>query len=85
MLSYNGEIWLPNIKCITEYINQYKYLLDKYYTIELIKDAFLNPLVRATERIDDILQYLNPNPFINSNQLIRLHDKFPFYRLKFNK
>jgi hypothetical protein len=85
MLSYNGEIWLPNIKCIKEYIDQYKYLLETYYTIELINDVNRNPLVRATENVNILLQKDNPNPFINSNQLSRLDVNFPFYQLKFNK
>ena len=85
MLAYQGEIWLPNIKCINKYISKYLYLLEPYFTITLTKEVYSNPLVLATENITDVLTNNNPNPFINKNQLVRLDNKFPFYRLVFNK
>jgi hypothetical protein len=85
MLIYNGEVWLPNIKCISSYISKCSETLSRYYTIERTNDIFANPLVEATEVVTDVLLKDNKIPLINSNQLIRLDQIYPFYRLKFNK
>lgn len=85
MLSYNGEIWLPNMKCIEQYIEKYKQILEKYYTIEFTSNTFLNPLVKATEEINDLLLQDNLNRFVNENQISRLNSSYPFLKLVFNK
>ena len=85
MLAYRGEVWLPNMKCIEQYIKKHKALLERYYTITLSSDIFSNPLVLATENFNDVLSQYNSNPFINENQLIRLNKDYPFLKLTFNK
>ena len=75
------------MKCISNYINDNKFLLEKYFTISYldINKVNENPLFYATEKIDFLLAVDNTNPFINNNQLIRLDSIHPFYILKYNK
>jgi len=87
MLLFKGEIWLPNMKCVAYYIKEYSHLINQYYTITLAKqdEIFSNPLVLATENINEKLIKDNPCPLVNSNQLIKLDKKFPFIKLSYDK
>jgi len=86
-LAWMGKIFLPNMKCINEYIDKNISLLNTVFTITLIKkkDINSNPLVLGTFNIDNKLVDGGKNPFINSNQLIRLDSNYPFYQLLYNK
>lgn len=86
-LAWMGKIILPNMKCINEYIDKNLSLLNTFFTITLIKkeDINNNPLVLGTFNIDNKLVDGGKNPFINSNQLIRLDSNYPFYELLYNK
>ena len=86
-IAWNGFIILPNMKCITKYINKNKHLLEKYFTISYLTNEKINenPLVYATEIVDNLLTDGNSCPFVNKNQLTRLDPINPFYMLKYNK
>jgi hypothetical protein len=85
MLAYRGEVWLPNMKCIHQYLAKYKFKIERYYTVTLNSDILSNPLVLATDKINDLLLKESSNPFVNNNQLTRLDNKYPFFKLIFNK
>ena len=86
-IAWNGVIILPNMKCISKYINKNKILLEQYFTLSLLSYETINknPLVYATEVVDSLLSDGNTNPFVNKNQLTRLDPIHPFYALKYNK
>ena len=76
------------MKCIDQYIQKYISILNQYFSIEKVDQEsclISNPLVVATDLAENALTDGNPNPYSNSNQLIRLDENFPFYRLIYNK
>lgn len=85
MIAFRGEVWLPNIKCLCNYIKKYYKTLKVFYSIYLVKDLKSNPLYLATEQVNDILSDKNPIPLVNINQVTRLDTNHPFIRLVFNK
>jgi hypothetical protein len=72
------------MKCIEKYLNENILILQEYFSISLLSknDIFDNPLVYATERVNNQLE---EGGFINENQLRRLNLINPFYVLKYNK
>lgn len=75
------------MRCIKDYIDKNKILLDKYFTISQIEkeNIFQNPLVYATEQVNEQLVHEKEQSFTNTNQLIRLDLQYPFYQLQYNK
>ena len=72
------------MKCIDQYINNNLEHLNAYFYIEkmtLEETLINNPLVVATDLAEQELINGNPNPYINTNQLVRLDQNHLFYRL----
>ena len=75
------------MRCIKDYIDANKSILDKYFTVSLIEreNIFQNPLVYATDQVNEQLVNQKEQSFTNANQLIRLDLQYPFYQLQYNK
>lgn len=83
LLTKDGEIWLPNLQCVKELIDDFSDVLHSYFHIELREDPMENPLYRATEEITDVLMRC-PDTLTNETQIRPLNafSKTPFYCLK---
>lgn len=82
VLAADGQIWLPNLKCVQELLAAYKKQLSKYFEWELVGDAKANPLYRATEKVEKEL-LMCPDSLTNETQIRPLNDfsDTPFYVL----
>ena len=49
LINAGGQLWLPNLQCVTDSIERNFKAIDEYYTIELVRKPEKNPLYKATE------------------------------------
>lgn len=77
VLVLGGKIWIPNIPCVQESLNNYSSVIRDYYRIIEIHNALENPLCAATETVTyELLQC--PDALTNETQLEPLHNISPF-------
>ena len=78
-----GKIWLPNLDCIQEQLDDNKAILSKYFDIKLVQDCKMNPLYLATEDVEKELLTC-PDTLTNETQIRPLleHSDRPFYVLE---
>jgi hypothetical protein len=83
LLPAGGKIWLPNLDCIQEQLDDNKVLLAPYFDIKLVKDSKTNPLYRATDNVEEELLRC-PDILTNETQIRPLldHSDHPFYVLE---
>lgn len=83
VLRKDGEIWLPNLECVQELMENFADVLQPHYTWDLVADPLKNPLYLATEAIEDELLRC-PDILTNETQIRPLwaFSKTPFFRLR---
>lgn len=83
VLSADGAIWLPNLACVQDLMKVYGTRLSEYYTWDLEKNPNLNPLYRATEKVEKEL-LLCPDSLTNETQMRPLFEfsETPFFVLR---
>ena len=83
ILSPGGKIWLPNLQCIEESLEENSDSIKEHFTVRLISDAKENPLYAATERVTEELLRC-PDNLTNETQMKPLfsHSSSPFYVLE---
>jgi len=86
LLSKNGKVWLPNLKCIEESLEDFNVIITEYFDISLVSDALENPLFLATENVEKQL-LLCPDNLTNKTQIKPLlaNSSKPFYVLTLKK
>ena len=79
LLKKGGQLWLPNLECVEESIDEFRDEILKYYTILALDDPMLNPLYAATETVEQELLRC-PDSLTNETQLRPLlsYSKTPF-------
>jgi len=82
ILKKTGEIWLPNLSCVKESLVVFKKELGKYYTWELVRNPYKNPLFRATHDAARELKRC-PDNLTNETQIKPLDPETPFYVLRY--
>lgn len=82
LLKIGGQIWLPNLECVEDSINEFRAEIGKYYTIEAVGNPHLNPLYAATETVEQELLRC-PDSLTNETQLRPLlsYSNTPFLML----
>ena len=68
LLKIGGKIWLPNLECVEDSINEFRVEINRYYTVEAVADPHLNPLYAATETVEQELLRC-PDSLTNETQL----------------
>ncbi len=83
MILPGGKIWLPNLDCIQEQLDDNKSLLAPYFDIKLVKECASNPLYFATDNVEKELLRC-PDTLTNETQIRPLLDfsDHPFYVLQ---
>jgi hypothetical protein len=83
IISKSGKIWIPNLSCTSELLENYSASLSPYYTWHLAEDAKSNPLYLATEDVEEELLQC-PDSLTNETQIRPFlnYSKFPFYVLQ---
>lgn len=83
ILSPTGKIWLPNLQCIEESLEDNSDVIKEHFTVRLISDAKENPLFAATENVTEELLRC-PDNLTNETQMKPLlsHSSRPFYVLE---
>eukprot|EP01032_Pedospumella_encystans_P028287 gene28287-31947_t len=71
LLAPGAKIWLPNMQCIEQSLEDFKAHLEPYFNIYVEKDSLANPLYLATEDAEEEL-LLCPDLITNSTQAIPL-------------
>ena len=71
LLAPGAKIWLPNMQCIEQSLEDFKAHLEPYFNIYVEKDSLANPLYLATEGAEEEL-LLCPDLITNSTQAIPL-------------
>lgn len=77
-----GCIYLPNLQCVQDCIEECKHELLKYFVIETISNPNENPLYKATsisQVVDELIQC--PDMLTNETQIKPLNPDFPFFKL----
>lgn len=82
LLSKSGKVWLPNLKCIEESLEDFNSVISEYFDVSLISDSKENPLFLATEDVEEQL-LLCPDNLTNKTQIKPLlaNSSQPFYVL----
>mmetsp|Transcript_24510 Transcript_24510/g.40864 ORF Transcript_24510/g.40864 Transcript_24510/m.40864 type:complete len:296 (+) Transcript_24510:65-952(+) len=80
-LSKGGKVWLPNLQCIQESLDDFEFDLLPYYTINKVANPKLNPLYEATDYVEQEL-LMCPDALTNETQLRPLDQERPFYYLQ---
>ena len=80
ILSQSGSIWLPNLKCVDDLLIKYEALLDEHFIWDVVPKANMNPLFKATNKVEKELLSC-PDSLTNETQLLPLDD-CPFIILK---
>ena len=73
MLAEGALIWLPNLQCIQESLDNFRQNLEPYFNINKESDARLNPLYTATDIAEEEL-LLCPDLITNKTQVIPLKE-----------
>jgi hypothetical protein len=83
LLAPNGKIWLPNLNCIHDKLDEFQETLCEFYEICYERNPLNNPLFLATEDVERELM-LCPDVLTNDNQMKPLYDysKYPFCYLR---
>ncbi len=83
ILSPGGKIWLPNLQCIEESLEEHSDSIKEHFTIRLVSNAKENPLFAATEQVTEELLRC-PDNLTNETQMKPLlsHSSSPFYVLE---
>ena len=83
----NGQIWLPNLSCVTESLNDFNEELGHYFIQSQVtsSQATRNPLFLATESVEEDLLKC-PDKLNNTNQIepILKHSECVFICLTYN-
>lgn len=87
--SADGTLWLPNLSCIRENLEEFHAIINRYFIIEKLslKDCKDHPLYHATDFVEDELLSC-PDALTNVTQIKPLLDttnNFPFLRLTARK
>eukprot|EP01038_Epipyxis_sp_PR26KG_P005631 gene5631-7777_t len=88
LLSTSGRIWLPNLNCIKEMLDDNSALLSKYYSWKEVKNPLKNPLFMATNSKDiEHKLLLCPDALTNITQIKPLlwESQFPFIVMEVKK
>ena len=82
LLKIGGKVWLPNLECVEDSINEFRAEIEKYYTVEAVANPHLNPLYAATETVEQELLRC-PDSLTNETQLRPLlsYSNTPFLAL----
>lgn len=82
LLRKGGKLWLPNLGCVQESMDEFRDEITRHYTIEAVEDPMLNPLYAASETVEiELLRC--PDALTNVTQLRPLlsFSKNPFLLL----
>jgi hypothetical protein len=64
----HGEVWLPNIDCISDRLHRLSACLQPWFTTHEISNPMANPLYRATQTVAMDLT-ADGNPFTNETAM----------------
>lgn len=79
IIKKGGKLWLPNLDCVCNSINDYHNEISKYYTWEAIENPSDNPFYAATEKVTEQLLRC-PDMVTNATQILPLliNNSYPF-------
>ena len=77
----NGEVWLPNIDCISDRLHRLSDSLQPWFTTHMISNPMENPLYKATQTVATELTE-DGNSFTNESAMRSLPAEFPFIVLR---
>jgi hypothetical protein len=79
IIKKGGKVWLPNLECVLNSINDFHNEIYKYYTWEAVENPFDNPLYAATEMVTEQLLRC-PDIVTNATQILPLliNNSYPF-------
>jgi hypothetical protein len=71
MIKKGGKLWLPNLDCVLDSIDDFHNEISKYYSWETVENPHENPLYAASETVTEELLRC-PDMLTNATQILPL-------------